>query len=143
MALSPSLNLAATPESSFDMDMARFEKMYSGTDWQEYAQCRNDDPEVCFAYENERGALRVMASLQARRMCVACPVADICLRGAIERREGYGIWGGLTAEEIRALNSDNSKQRRAEFLSKSATELAAVVQTIINKEARVAARFRY
>ena len=30
----------------------------------------------------------------AKRLCASCPVRDLCLAGALERREPYGVWGG-------------------------------------------------
>lgn len=32
--------------------------------------------------------------VQAKRICLACPVADACLQGAVQRREPWGVWGG-------------------------------------------------
>lgn len=31
---------------------------------------------------------------QARVLCASCPVQELCLAGAIERREPHGVWGG-------------------------------------------------
>jgi hypothetical protein len=41
----------------------------------------------------------------ARRVCSACPVRQQCLDYAITNRIAYGIWGGLTERERRALRS--------------------------------------
>lgn len=30
----------------------------------------------------------------ARDLCAGCPVLDLCLTGALERREPHGVWGG-------------------------------------------------
>ncbi len=30
----------------------------------------------------------------ARTLCGGCPVKDLCLAGALERREPHGVWGG-------------------------------------------------
>jgi len=30
----------------------------------------------------------------ARDLCAPCPVKDLCLAGAVERREPHGVWGG-------------------------------------------------
>lgn len=35
---------------------------------------------------------RVLAVAQA--LCTGCPVRDLCLAGARERREPHGVWGG-------------------------------------------------
>lgn len=44
-------------------------------------------PEVYFAEDP-----RVLAVAQA--LCADCPVRDLCLAGARERREPHGVWGG-------------------------------------------------
>jgi WhiB family redox-sensing transcriptional regulator len=31
---------------------------------------------------------------EARELCAPCPVRDLCLAGALERREPHGVWGG-------------------------------------------------
>ena len=31
---------------------------------------------------------------QAKVLCLDCPVRDLCLAGALERREPHGVWGG-------------------------------------------------
>lgn len=46
-----------------------------------------DHPELFFAEHPQ-----VLAKAQA--LCAECPVAELCLAGALERREPYGVWGG-------------------------------------------------
>ena len=41
----------------------------------------------------------------ARRVCARCPVREPCLDYAITNRIVYGVWGGLTGRERRALQS--------------------------------------
>jgi WhiB family redox-sensing transcriptional regulator len=31
---------------------------------------------------------------QAKQLCQGCPARLACLAGALERREGWGVWGG-------------------------------------------------
>ena len=42
----------------------------------------------------------------ARQACAQCPVRQQCLEFAVSNRIIYGIWGGLTGPERRALQSD-------------------------------------
>jgi len=42
----------------------------------------------------------------ARQACAQCPVRQQCLEYAVSNRIVYGIWGGLTGPERRALQSD-------------------------------------
>lgn len=30
----------------------------------------------------------------AKTLCLTCPIREVCLAGAIERREPWGVWGG-------------------------------------------------
>ena len=49
--------------------------------------CRVNDPELWFA-ESPADVE------QAKALCVDCPVRSMCLTGALERREPWGVWGG-------------------------------------------------
>ena len=31
---------------------------------------------------------------RAKAICAKCPVSSLCLRGALERQEPWGVWGG-------------------------------------------------
>ena len=64
--------------------------------WRELAACRGTDLEVFFP---ERG----VSAGPARQVCAACPVRQPCLDYAITNRIAYGVWGGLTERERRAL----------------------------------------
>jgi len=49
--------------------------------------CRVADPELFFA--------ETPADVeQAKALCLDCPVRAVCLAGALERREPWGVWGG-------------------------------------------------
>ena len=49
--------------------------------------CRVNDPELWFAESP--------ADVEfAKTLCVECPVRALCLDGALERREPWGVWGG-------------------------------------------------
>ncbi|WP_447646636.1 WhiB family transcriptional regulator [Nocardioides zeae] len=49
--------------------------------------CRNGDAELWFA----ESPSDVEA---AKALCLDCPVRALCLDGALERREPWGVWGG-------------------------------------------------
>ena len=66
--------------------------------WRELAACRGSDLEVFFPGRGESAG-------PARRVCAACPVRQPCLDYAITNRIVYGVWGGLTERERRALQS--------------------------------------
>jgi WhiB family redox-sensing transcriptional regulator len=45
----------------------------------------------------ERG--RGRQTRAAKQVCAKCEVREACLERAIENREPYGIWGGMTERE--------------------------------------------
>lgn len=49
--------------------------------------CRTSDPELWFA-ESPADVER------AKELCRACPLTELCLDGALARREPWGVWGG-------------------------------------------------
>lgn len=51
------------------------------------ALCRYEDPELFFA-DHPRDIM------EAKRICMQCPLRYECLTGARERREPWGVWGG-------------------------------------------------
>ncbi len=40
---------------------------------------------------------------EARQFCFACPVRTECLAHALDQRIEFGVWGGMTERERRAL----------------------------------------
>ncbi|MGW5050637.1 WhiB family transcriptional regulator [Actinokineospora sp. NPDC004072] len=64
-------------------------------DWRVRATCRDEDPDGLFV----RGAEQRKAKL----VCVACPVRTECLAEALDNRIEFGVWGGMTERERRAL----------------------------------------
>ena len=73
-------------------------------DWWQHAACRGQDPTPWFADGSsvERAEWRtrkVQLQRHAKMVCRACPVAADCLAHAVEQREPFGIWGGLTEVE--------------------------------------------
>jgi len=63
--------------------------------WVAQAKCRGVDPERLFA----RGAAQRAATV----ICRYCPVRRECLADALDHRVAFGVWGGLTERERRAL----------------------------------------
>jgi WhiB family redox-sensing transcriptional regulator len=49
--------------------------------------CRVNNPELWFA-ESPADVE------QAKALCLDCPVRSLCLSGALDRREPWGVWGG-------------------------------------------------
>ncbi len=64
-------------------------------DWAQYGQCRDANPDALFV----QGA----AQQEAKQLCVGCPVIAECLADAMDNQMEFGVWGGLTERERRAL----------------------------------------
>jgi WhiB family redox-sensing transcriptional regulator len=63
--------------------------------WRTAARCHTADAEELFA----RGA----EQRRVRGFCETCPVRTECLAHALDERVEFGIWGGMTERERRAL----------------------------------------
>ncbi|MGW1591363.1 WhiB family transcriptional regulator [Streptomyces sp. NPDC002386] len=64
--------------------------------WSEYATCRSSDPDELFVDGNP-------SQRQAKARCTECEVRIECLAEALDHRIEFGIWGGMTERERRAL----------------------------------------
>jgi WhiB family redox-sensing transcriptional regulator len=65
------------------------------TDWPRLAACRDGDPDALFVQGAEQNV--------AKRVCRGCPVRFECLADALDNRIEFGVWGGMTERERRAL----------------------------------------
>jgi WhiB family transcriptional regulator, redox-sensing transcriptional regulator len=63
--------------------------------WRSAARCRTADAEGLFV----SGARQ----REARSFCRTCPVRTECLAHALDQRIEFGVWGGATERERRAL----------------------------------------
>lgn len=64
-------------------------------DWRDLAACKSDPDAM---YPGGDGGVEY-----ARSICRRCPVIDTCAQWALGNREQYGVWGGLSANERRAI----------------------------------------
>jgi WhiB family redox-sensing transcriptional regulator len=64
-------------------------------DWRVNALCRDEDPDGLFVRGKEQR--------KAKMVCIACPVRTECLAEALDNRIEFGVWGGMTERERRAL----------------------------------------
>lgn len=74
-------------------------------DWSERGSCRQTDPEMFFP---KRSATHF--AQKAKQVCHTCPVTAECLEYALTNREEFGVWGGLSTRERRALIKRNTHQ---------------------------------
>ena len=87
-------------------ELAELIAKYEGN-WESHAACRDLSSSVFFP---ERG----QSSRKAKQVCRGCEVRTECLAFALESRQKYGIWGGLTGEERKAyMRRISTNARRA------------------------------
>lgn len=61
---------------------------------------------------------------QARSICEQCPVRQACLSQALQEKERWGMWGGLTPIERRRIERKKRRDRLKE--RRSGTDLGSV-----------------
>lgn len=72
--------------------------------WQDLAACKGMDPTLFFGPEHPETVKEKRDREEAAKaVCNTCPVKQECLEYALEAREAYGIWGGMTELERKAL----------------------------------------
>ncbi|MGW3866004.1 WhiB family transcriptional regulator [Streptomyces sp. NPDC005047] len=69
--------------------------MMTDTDWSTQGRCRTEPPDTLFVQGAEQN--------RAKSLCTGCPVRTDCLAYALDERIEFGIWGGMTERERRAL----------------------------------------
>lgn len=70
-------------------------ELHLNRNWVEAALCADTDPDELFV----QGAMQ----RAVRDRCLDCPVRLECLAEALECGATFGVWGGLTERERRAL----------------------------------------
>lgn len=63
--------------------------------WTSQAACREGDPDALFVTGAEQN--------RAKQICVGCPAKLECLADALDNQIEFGVWGGMTERERRAL----------------------------------------
>ena len=64
-------------------------------DWAPSAACRQAQPDELFVRGAEQN--------KAKQLCSGCPVRTECLAEALDNQIEWGVWGGMTERERRAL----------------------------------------
>ena len=79
--------------------------------WQYDGACREADPRLFFHPEGARGPSKVKREALALSYCERCPVIRECREQALQSREYYGIWGGLTEDDRERLRGEGTQPR--------------------------------
>jgi WhiB family redox-sensing transcriptional regulator len=77
-------------------------------DWRHRAACRKEDPELFFPTGTTGPALLQIE--EAKQVCRTCDVRERCLAWALDTGQDYGVWGGLSEDERRALKRRNARR---------------------------------
>lgn len=74
---------------------------YTAETWRIGALCAQVDPEIFYPDVGQ-------PTRPAKAVCATCPVRGFCLDEALETNERYGVWGGLSERERRAIRRQRS-----------------------------------
>ena len=83
--------------------------------WRNRAACLDEDPELFFPIGNTGPALLQIE--EAKAVCRRCEVVETCLKWPIESGQDFGVWGGLSEDERRALKRRHARARRGQLSS--------------------------
>ena len=83
-------------------------------DWARAASCRQLKPDNLFVKGAEQN--------KAKLVCAACPVRTECLAEALDNEIEWGVWGGMTERERRALLRRRSASSWREVLEAAKLE---------------------
>jgi WhiB family redox-sensing transcriptional regulator len=87
-------------------EVLRQDQIYpENANWRESAECSNEEPKIFFS-----GIIEYTD--YAKTICAKCVVRSDCLESALETREVYGIWGGLTEIERGGLIRERLRAAR-------------------------------
>ena len=68
--------------------------------WSRYASCDTADPDLFFPPPGTD-------TFYARSICRECPVRRQCLDYALESKQKFGIWGGMTEAQRRRIRRED------------------------------------
>lgn len=89
-------SLRSRPEPS------KGEALGEADSWRGHALCRGLGAELFFPV-GEVGPDALAQAENGKAVCRRCPVREPCLDFSLVTNQGFGVWGGLTAEERRFL----------------------------------------
>jgi WhiB family transcriptional regulator, redox-sensing transcriptional regulator len=94
-----------------EMSMHAMTRHYADPDgWAAQGACRHSDPELFFPVSSAGPAAGQVA--RAKMVCADCPVKPQCLEFALQSGQDFGVWGGTTESERRAMRRRHRRHRR-------------------------------
>jgi len=79
-------------------------------DWRHDALCRGVKTDLFFP-AGELGEEPVQQAEAAKAVCLRCPVREACLEYALATDQPFGVWGGTTEAERRAIRRRRRRSR--------------------------------
>jgi WhiB family redox-sensing transcriptional regulator len=80
---------------------------FSTPAWHLEALCRGHDPALYFGDDKVGSGVQIKVYpstlRQTKRGCLACPVRRECLTWALDKGEDYGVWGGTSGQDRKAM----------------------------------------
>ena len=73
-----------------------YDRLMRPEPWKQYGTCATMDPDLFFP-------ARGQSTEPAKAACAVCPCKKACLKYALRAGEKYGIWGGASERERRAM----------------------------------------
>ncbi len=89
--------------------------MIDSPDWHEDAECAKPENSDKI---NNFFANKPAQQWEAKKLCNICPVKKECLKWALDNKQIWGIWGGLTPEQMRrtlSVNWEGQEMRHKRF----------------------------
>lgn len=77
-------------------------------DWMQQAKCKGMVTDGFFPDRGQHEAFK-----QAKAICYTCPVRAECLTYAMQNGEKYGVWGGYSERERRAMRKRFNQRMKA------------------------------
>lgn len=92
--------------------------------WRSRSACLTEDPELFFPIGSTGPA--VLQIEQAKAVCRGCVVQVTCLQWALDTGQRYGVWGGLSEDElyVEKRRQDRQSRRQRQALEASQTSQA-------------------
>jgi len=81
--------------------------------WVAQAACRDRGDDLMYPDGDEASAIYQRGVEAARAVCAWCPVRAACLEHAVAAGEDYGVWGGTTPAQRRAMSRRARKAKGA------------------------------
>lgn len=89
--------------------------MFDSQEWHEDAECAKPKNAE---FINNFFANKPAQQYQAKKLCNICPVKKECAQWALNEKQLWGIWGGLSPEQIRrtlSVNWEGQEMRHKRF----------------------------